>query len=93
MPGANVKLAGASGLDCRRIYYNGHGESRASPGNVRDEHALWSELWTLHIGTDSPSPERHLGIQHLIPEETAISRLKPARKLKGPDERAKEAPG
>ena len=24
---------------------------------TRDEHALWSELWTLHIGTDSPSPK------------------------------------
>jgi hypothetical protein len=44
---------------------------------TRDEHALWSELWTLHIGTDSPSPKRHLGIQHWIPEESAMSRLKP----------------
>jgi integrase/recombinase XerD len=26
---------------------------------TRDEHALWSELWTLHIGKDSPSPKRH----------------------------------
>jgi hypothetical protein len=31
----------------------------------------------LHIGTDSPSPKRHLGIQHWIPEESAMSRLKP----------------
>ena len=49
---------------------------------TRDEHAVWSELWTLHIGTDSPSPKRHLGIQHWIPEESAMSRLKPARTLK-----------
>src|SRR5271165_4989580 len=41
---------------------------------TRDEHALWSELWTLHIGPDSPSPKRHLGIQHWIPEESAMSR-------------------
>ena len=33
---------------------------------TRDEHAMWSELWTLHIGRDSPSPKRHLGIQHWI---------------------------
>ena len=44
---------------------------------TRDEHAVWSELWTLHIGRDSPSPKRHLGIQHWIPEESAMSRLKP----------------
>jgi MFS family permease len=49
---------------------------------TRDEHALWSELWTLHIGKDSPSPKRHLGIQHWIPEQSAMSRLKPARTLK-----------
>jgi len=29
----------------------------------------------LHIGTDSPSHKRHLGIQHWIPEESAMSRL------------------
>ena len=50
---------------------------------TRDEHALWSELWTLHIGPEAPSPKRHLGIQHWIPEEAATSRLKPARTLKG----------
>ena len=44
---------------------------------TRDEHAVWSELWTLHIGRDSPTPKRHLGIQHWIPEESAMSRLKP----------------
>ncbi|MGA8656434.1 MAG: MFS transporter [Chthoniobacterales bacterium] len=44
---------------------------------TRDEHALWSELWTLHIGQGSPSPKRYLGIQHWIPEESAVSRLKP----------------
>jgi len=59
---------------------------------TRDEHALWSELWTLHIGTDSPSPKRHLGIQHWIPEESAMSRLKPARTLKDQMKRPKEGP-
>ena len=51
---------------------------------TRDEHALWSELWTLHVGPDSPSPKRHLGIQHWIPEESAMSRLKPVQTLKDP---------
>ena len=45
---------------------------------TRDEHALWSELWTLHIGQESPHPKRYLGIQHWISDESAISRLKPA---------------
>jgi len=44
---------------------------------TRDEHALWSELWTLHIGTERPAPKRHLGIQHWMLEESAVSRLKP----------------
>jgi MFS family permease len=51
---------------------------------TRDEHAVWSELWTLHIGRDSPSPKRHLGIQHWIPEESAMSRLKPVATPKAP---------
>jgi len=45
---------------------------------TRDEHALWSELWSLHAGQESPTPKRYLGIQHWIPEESARSRLKPA---------------
>ena len=45
---------------------------------TRDEHALWSELWSLHTGQESPTPKRYLGIQHWIPEESARSRLKPA---------------
>ena len=49
---------------------------------TRDEHALWSELWGLHIGPDPPKPKRHLGIQHWIPEESALSRLKPLRTIK-----------
>lgn len=49
---------------------------------TRDEHALWSELWTLHIGPEPPKPTRHLGIQHWIPEESAMSRLKPVRTTK-----------
>jgi MFS family permease len=45
---------------------------------TRDENALWSELWTLHSGQESPRPKRYLGIQHWIAEESAMSRLKPA---------------
>lgn len=45
---------------------------------TRDEHALWSELWALHIGKELPSAKRYLGIQHWTPEETAAARLKPA---------------
>jgi hypothetical protein len=54
---------------------------------TRDEHALWSELWTLHIGKESPSPKRYLGIQHWIPDESAVARLKPVSvpKLQTPE--------
>jgi uncharacterized membrane protein YccF (DUF307 family) len=45
---------------------------------TRDEHALWSELWTLHIGPETPNPKRYLGIQHWIPTESVVGRLKPA---------------
>jgi MFS family permease len=45
---------------------------------TRDEHALWSELWSLHVGPEQPAPKRYLGIPHWIPEESAGSRLKPA---------------
>jgi MFS family permease len=51
---------------------------------TRDENALWSELWTLHIGPDSPTSKRHLGIQHWVPEESATSRLKPVRTKEEP---------
>jgi MFS family permease len=57
---------------------------------TRDEHALWSELWTLHIGKESPSPKRYLGIQHWILEESATSRLKPASTPKVSDLRTPE---
>ncbi len=53
---------------------------------TRDENALWSELWTLHVGADSPTSKRHLGIQHWVPEESAVSRLKPMQTLKDPEE-------
>ena len=55
---------------------------------TRDEHALWSELWTLHRGQESPRPKRYLGIQHWIPEKQAISRLKPVSMLPTPEGRA-----
>ena len=45
---------------------------------TQDEHALWSELWTLHIGKELPSARRYLGIRHWTPDETAAARLKPA---------------
>ena len=53
---------------------------------TRDEHTLWSEIWTLHTGPDLPRPKRHLGIQHWIPEEAAISRLKPVPKPSEPEQ-------
>jgi MFS family permease len=59
---------------------------------TRDEHALWSELWKLHTGADSPTPKRHLGIQHWIPEESAMSRLKPVQTVKGLKEGPKDGP-
>jgi Transmembrane secretion effector len=51
---------------------------RLSQRITRDDHALWSELWQLDVGTKTPRPKRYLGIQHWIPEEAAASRLKPA---------------
>jgi len=57
---------------------------------TRDEHALWSELWTLHIGKESPSPKRYLGIQHWILDESATSRLKPTSTPKVSDLRTPE---
>ena len=59
---------------------------------TRDEHALWSELWTLHIGQESPASKRYLGILHWVPEEAATSRLKPAPKFKVLDEEASKGP-
>ena len=43
---------------------------------TRDEHALWSQLWTLHTGQALPTAKHYLGIQHWTPEESALSRLK-----------------
>jgi MFS family permease len=52
---------------------------------TRDEHALWSELWTLHLGKEVPVPRKYLGIQHWIPEASAVVRLKPAMARLAPD--------
>jgi Transmembrane secretion effector len=54
---------------------------------TRDEHALWSELWSLHVGQELPTPKRYLGIQHWIPDESATSRLRPVLTRKGPEDR------
>jgi MFS family permease len=51
-------------------------QKRADQRFTRDENALWSELWTLHCGQEPPHPKRYLDIQHWIPEESAMSRLK-----------------
>ncbi|HYY31752.1 MAG TPA: MFS transporter, partial [Chthoniobacterales bacterium] len=51
---------------------------RADQRFTRDENAVWSELWTLHSGGDSPRFKRFLGVQHWIPEESVMLRLKPA---------------
>jgi MFS family permease len=53
------------------------GLQRTDQRFTRDENALWSELWSLHSGQESPRLKRYLGIQHWIPEESARSRLKP----------------
>jgi hypothetical protein len=65
---------------------------RLSQRITRDEHALWSELWTLHIGANSPTNKRHLGIQHWTPEDSAMSRLKPVQTIKGPKDGPKDGP-
>ncbi|MBV8485138.1 MAG: MFS transporter [Verrucomicrobia bacterium] len=48
---------------------------------TRDEHALWAELWTLHVGPDAPSAKRYLGIQHWTAPDTLSSRLKPVSEV------------
>ena len=53
---------------------------------TRDEHALWSELWTPHCGQESPRPKRYLGSQHWKPQESGG--LKPVSTLPTPDGRA-----
>ena len=60
------------------MYSSWAAQQRSDQRFTRDENALWSELWALHSGQESPRPKRYLGIQHWIPEESAISRLKPA---------------
>ena len=54
---------------------------------TRDEHALWSELWSLHTGPETPTSKRYLGVQHWIPEESAKSRLRPAAQARVSDVR------
>jgi MFS family permease len=44
---------------------------------TRDEHALWAELWTLHVGPDTPAAKRYLGIQQWTAPDSLASRLKP----------------
>ena len=61
------------------MYSSWAGVVRLERRIIKHEHALWSEIWTLHIGPDLPSSKRHLGIPHWIPEESAMSRLKPVR--------------
>jgi MFS family permease len=60
------------------MYSSWAAQQRADQRFTRDESALWSELWTLHFGQESPRQKRYLGVQHWIPEESAVSRLKPA---------------
>jgi MFS family permease len=50
---------------------------RADQRFTRDENAVWSELWALHSGENSPRFKRYLGVQHWIPEEAVMFRLKP----------------
>ena len=52
---------------------------------TRDEHALWAELWSLHIGSKLPEAKRYLGVQQWTPEGSLGSRLKPAQAKADPD--------
>jgi hypothetical protein len=45
---------------------------------TRDEHVLWAELWTLHVGPESPVAKRYLGVQPWAAPDSLLSRLKPA---------------
>jgi MFS family permease len=45
---------------------------------TRDEHSLWAEVWSLHIGPDLPTAKRYLGVQHWAAPDSLLSRLKPA---------------
>jgi MFS family permease len=44
---------------------------------TRDEHVLWAELWTLHVGTEAPTAKRYLGIQQWTAPDSLATRLKP----------------
>jgi MFS family permease len=44
---------------------------------TRDEHALWAELWTLHVGPEIPAAKRYIGIQQWTAPDLLASRLKP----------------
>ncbi len=68
------------------IYSSWAAARRVEERITRDEHKLWSELWMLHVGKELPTPKRHLGIQHWIPMESAVSRLKPVGTLNDPAE-------
>jgi hypothetical protein len=72
------------------IFASWAAQQRLGQRITRDEHALWSELWTLHTGPETPTSKRYLGVQHWIPEESAKSRLKPAAQARVSDLRPPE---
>ena len=53
---------------------------------TRDEHALWSELWTLHVGPETPIAKRYLGVQHWMPDDSMSARLRPVSGITNPSE-------
>ena len=58
---------------------------------TRDEHALWAELWTLHVGADMPTAKRYIGIQQWTAPDLLASRLKPISDIPSQSEdRSKE---
>jgi hypothetical protein len=58
---------------------------------TRDEHALWAELWTLHVGPDIPTAKRYIGIQQWTAPDLLASRLKPISDMPSEDkDRSKE---
>jgi hypothetical protein len=52
-------------------------QKRLNDRITQDEWALWSELWALHVGPETPTPKHYLVLQHWMSDESVTSRLKP----------------
>ena len=80
-------IANPNRFHLEATYSSWAAQKRADQRFTRDENALWSELWTLHSGQEPPHPKRYLDIQHWIPDESAVSRLRPSPPLAPPGNR------